>query len=802
VFKNYLKVAWRNIVRHKGYSFINIFGLAVGLACCLLIMLRNLDELSYDRFYPAADHIYRIATEAFWNNNNVNLAACSAPLAGAIRREIPEVEAVTRCEPSHAPVLRYHDKVFSEERFFRADPTFFEVFQVSFIKGDPKTALNKPNSIVLSRSQAQKYFAGEEPMGKTLNVDNQLDYIVTGVFADMPRQTHFHYDFIAPFGDRRDTREDNWVGSNFHTYFRVRPGVTQKQIEEKLGLLLRKYVQPQVEKLFGMTWSQIKASGAYFRWVLQPLTSIHLHSHRNYEIEPNSNIIYVYIFSLIAFGVFILACVNFINLTTARAATRSCEVGIRKAIGSSRGMLIQQFLTETFLLVLLAIIIAVTIVHLLQPLYNRIAGESMALSVLDNSSLLPLLTAMLLLCGLIAGTYPALYLASFQPTAMLKGDHASGRKTTLRGLLVVFQFAVSIVLIIGTIVVYRQLRFIQNRNLGFNKEQVLVIRKANDLGEAIRAFKQELLGHSAVASVCNSSNLMGDSFFDYGLCRVGGASGVSQIKIMRIFTDEDFAKVYRLTLASGRFFEKDRQADLQGVVLNEASARALQLSDPVGKELIGMDGSRWNILGVAKDFHFQSLHHNIQPLAIYFSASSGFGTLLSVRVNTGDIRGTIAGIERSWRAFSKGQAFEYEFFDERFAKVYAAEERTANLLLTFSILAIFIAGMGLLGLSALATQQRTKEIGIRKVLGASILGISRLLSQEFLKFVLLANIIAWPLAYLLMRRWLADFAYRTALSLWIFIFSGILVLAIALLTVSYQAIRAARANPVESLRYE
>jgi putative ABC transport system permease protein len=810
MIKNYLKAALRNMRLHKGLSFITIFGFAAGLACCILITLYTIDQLGFDRHLAKADQIYRVGIIGSLNNKTMQAPVSCAPLAEAMKREIPEVEAVTRFTGGGrgAPVVRYKDKVFSEERFYWADPTFFDVFRTPFIKGDPRTALSQANYVVLTRSMAKKYFGSEDPLGKTINTDSRRDLVVTGVIPDVPRQSHFHYDFVGSLAIFENSRSTSWIGNNFFTYLVLRPGASAKAVEEKLQGLVRRNAGPQFEQMFGVSWDQLLKSGAQYRYFLQALTDIHLRSHYEYELEANGDISTVYLFSLVAFGVFLLACVNFVNLTTARAATRAREIGIRKAIGSGRGQLIRQFLFESSLTSFLAIILAMALAVLLRPFFNRLAGENAEIVIRGNPWLLPILLALLVLSGLVAGAYPAFYLSSFRPAQVLKGQLGGIKgKSFVRSLLVVFQFTMSIALIIGTLVINRQLHFMQNKKLGFNKEQVLIVKKTDDLGKQVYAFEQELLANPDITAVSNSATLMGDPAFGDNVYTVPGASGVSQFILWTMFADEGFVRTFEIKMAAGRFFEKGRQSDLQGVVLNEAAVKLLGLTDPVGKELLLMIGrdnkpAKITILGVMKDFHFQSLHDEIRPLAFHWFGPEGFGKTVSVRFRTRDIPALLGAIEAIWRRLAKGQAFEYEFFDEHFAAVYNAEQNTAKLLMAFSVLAIAIACLGLLGLATFATQQRTKEIGIRKVLGASVLSLSRLLSNEFLKLVLLANLISWPLAYFFMGRWLRGFAYRTPLGLDLFLLSGLLALGIALLTVSYQSIRAARANPVASLRNE
>jgi len=571
---------------------------------------------------------------------------------------------------------------------------------------------------------------------------------------------------------------------------------------------VRLHAGPQFQAMFGVSWDQLLKSGARYSYFLQALTDIHLRSHYEYELEANGDISTVYLFSLVAFGVFLLACVNFVNLTTARAATRAREIGIRKAIGSGRGQLIRQFLFESSLTSFLAIILALVLAILLRPFFNQLAGANAEIMIQGNPWLLPILMALLLLSGLVAGAYPAFYLSSFRPAQVLKGQLGSIKgKSFVRSLLVVFQFTLSIALIIGTLVINRQLHYMQNKKLGFNKDQVLVVKKTDDLGKQVNAFKEELLANPDIMAVSSSTNLMGDTAFGDNVYNVPGAEAMTPYILWTMFADEGFSHTFDIKMAAGRFFTKDSQSDLQGVVLNETAVKVLGLTDPVGKQLVLMIGrdnkpTKITILGIMKDFHFQSLHDEIRPLALHWFGAEGFGKVVSIRFRPVAIPALLKSIENTWKRLAKGQAFEYEFFDEHFAATYNAEQNTARLLTAFSALAIAIACLGLLGLATFATQQRTKEIGIRKVLGASVLSLSRLLSNEFLKLVLLANLIAWPLAYFAMTRWLRNFAYRVPLGLELFLLSGALALIIAILTVSYQSVRAALANPVNSLRNE
>ncbi len=802
MFQNIIKITFRNITKHKGYYFINGVGLSIGIVCFILIALFITDELSYDRYHEKADRIYKAGVRALWADNEFHGCVSPASLSRTLVAEFPEVEVSTRLRRYGFPVVRYKDKVFSEERWYWADGTFFDVFTVSFLQGDPKTALTKPNSVVVTKSMARKYFGAEDPLGKSLNTDNRRDYQVTGVIEDVPHNSHVHYDFLASFITIEDGSDQNWISNNFPTYFVLKEGISHKEFETKLQLIVEKYVAPQLKTVFGATLDEMEASGGSIKYFITPLTDIHLHSHLRFEHEPNSDIAYVYIFTVVAFAILLIACVNFVNLATARSATRAKEVGVRKTVGSKRVQLIRQFLAETVVLGFLATLVAIPIIEFMLPFFNNLTGKNLSVPYLENMYTIPVFLGIALFVGLLAGIYPAFFLASFDPVAVLKGESVGrSKKSWMRNVLVVFQFTVSVVLIIGTLVVYRQLQYIQNKNLGFNKDQVVVVKKVDDIGQKIRAYKQELLGHSGVLSASNSSDLIGDFFGDSLYRQVDQPKEMNQL-IWRMWTDQEYGKTYELEFIEGKYFSEEQQEGRREVVLNESGAKILGYEEAVGKKIIDMDGRDFTIIGVVKDFHFESLHKELNPLIIHPYSPRGSGRYLSVRVRAENIRETIAFMKKTWGKYALNQAFEYEFFDDRFARLYRSEEKTGTIFFSFSLLAIVIASLGLFGLTAFITQQRTKEVGIRKILGASVTGIIFLYTKQFTQWVLVANIIAWPLAYFAMNKWLENFAYRANIGIETFVVSGLLALVIALFTVSFQSIRAAIANPADSLRYE
>lgn len=804
MFKNYLITTIRNLFKYRGFSFINIIGMGFGLACCLMILLFIQDELSYDRFHEKADRIYRVGFDAVLNNNASKGVVSCAPLARALVEEFPEVEASTRARNYGFPVFRYGDKVFSEERVFWVDSTFFNVFTVSFIKGDSKRALNKPLSIVLTRSMAEKYFGDEDPMGKSLNADNRRDYIVTGVVEDVPKNSHFHYDFLASLVSYPIDRDVFWVSNNYYTYFVLKGGASPKVLEDKVFELLKRNAGPQVQQALGITIEQFYAGGGVYRYFFQRLTDIHLHSHLDYEIESNGNFAYVLIFSIVAFGILLVACINFVNLATARSANRAKEVGIRKTVGSSRGQLIRQFLVETTFLSSLAMIVALILVYLFLPSFNMLSGKQLDISLFMSASNVLAIVGLIFIIGLLAGTYPAFFLASFHPVSVMRGEKVKGgRRSVTRSILVVSQFTISVILIIGTLIVRRQVEYTRTTNLGFNKDDIIIVHKTDDLFDRLQPFKLELLENANIICVSNTGRLMGQPFGN-SVFMLTGKTGEESHLLWTLATDPDFVKSYQIEMVTGRYFEEGREADLSGCILNEAAVKTLGLEDPIGKELIapGDDAPRLQILGVMKDFHFESMHQKIRPLIIFPYRPNNRGRYVSVRIQPNTAKESLSYIESTWHKFSLNQAFEYEFFDDHFGRIYLAEERTAQILFSFSILAIIIASLGLFGLAAFIAEQRTKEIGIRKVMGATVSGIIVLLIKQFTKWVIIANLIAWPAAYFMMKKWLQNFAYQAPLTIWVFLISAMLALIIAILTVSYQSMKAALANPVSSLRYE
>jgi putative ABC transport system permease protein len=808
MLKNHIIIAFRNLWRQKGYTLINIIGLTIGIACCILILLYVADEISYDRHHEKADHIYRIGLHGIIGPNEFNGAISPAPMAEVFVEEIPEVIAATRIRSYGFPVLKYKEKVFSEELFYWADSTIFDIFTIPFLQGDPKTALSKPRTMVITKSMAEKYFGDENPMEKLIHFKSGRSYMITGVIEDLPQNSHFHFDFLGSLVSYQNSLNDIWISNNFYTYVLLHPDATRKDLEAKLPLFVDKYAAPQIESATGTSYEQMKKSGSIYEWFLQPLTDIHLYSNLEHEIEPNGNATYVYIFTVIAFGVLIIACINFMNLATARSAKRAREVGVRKTLGSTKIQLIVQFLSESIFLTFIALVLALMVVRIILPSYNMLIGKQLSLEVFDNIITLPLIVLFTIFVGILAGSYPAFFMSSFKPVVVLKGKIESGQNSYqfLRSGLVIFQFAISIFLIAGTIIVADQLNYLQMKNLGFNKEQLIVVEKTDDIAEQLESFKFKLRNHPSISGVSNSTHYIGQNFSSNAF-KVGGPTNNETHLIWNMWTDHDFASTFQVEMKQGRYYSREFSTDTTGAVLNQSAVNVFGLNDPLGKEIVRVgptqeSSENLTIIGVMKDFHFESLHYQIRPLIILPFRQGGFGRYVAVRIATENIHETLQFIESTWKNFAENQAFEYFFFDEEFARLYASEQQTGTIITIFSVLAIFIACLGLFGLASFSAEKRTKEIGVRKVMGATIVSIVFLQFKETVKLIAISNVIALPLLYFVMDNWLHNFAYRITIGAGVFFFTIFLAFLVAILTVSYQSLKAAMLNPTAALRYE
>ena len=811
MWKNYLTIAVRNLIRQKGYSLINILGLAIGIACCLLILLYVQDELSYDRYNDNADRIYRLTMDVrlpFMESST----ARSMPMMGPnLRDEYPEVVDFVRFKPPFLSwMVRYEDNRFNELRFVFADSSIFEVFSLNLVRGNPSTALRDPYTMVINEDTARKYFGDEDPIGKVVNADNWKDFRITGVMENMPENSHIRYDILPSFVSLTDMYGDGFANSpfasEFYTYLLLQEGVSVEALEAKFPDFIAKH--------YG-SFDFIKNPREEIKLRLQPLTDIHLRSNLEQEFTQNNDIATVYTFSIIAVFILIIACINFMNLATARAANRTREIGLRKVLGAYRSQLIRQFLGESIFFALLALVLAVGFVYLSLPAFSALAGKDLALNFSDTDLWIALV-GITFLVGVLAGSYPAFMLSAFQPTEVLKGGRQTGARGTLfRKILVVSQFAVSIALIIGTFIVQDQMTFLQNKPLGFKKDQMVILRVTNGLAQ-YTAVKNAFLEHPNIEAVTMSNNVPGGiEHIAVPRFPLGVPEGVEvnentdPIETAQLFVGYDFIDTYDIELLEGRNFSREFGTDsFSSVILNQSAAKLFGWESAVDKYInAGRDREgnirKRQVIAVVKDFHVRSLHEAIEPLAFTVADSIHQITgAMTIRIRPNNVPETMAFIEETWRRIASNWAFHYSFLDEDFARHYHNEEKLRTLSNYFAFLAIFIGCLGLFGLASFTAQKRTKEIGIRKVLGAPVTGLVLLLAREFLKLVLIANVIAWPIIYLVMDRWLSGFAYRIDINWPVFILAGLMALAIALFTVSFQAIKAAWTNPVDTLRYE
>ena len=808
MLRNYLKIAWRNLVKNKTFSIINIAGLAIGLSCFLLIALYVLDELSYDRFYPEAQRIYRVDADIKFGGNQLKLCVSSDPMGPTLKKDYPQVEEYTRIYSSEGDKLvKKGNDYLDEDKIVYADSTFFKIFPQPVLSGDTKNALDEPNTVVISETVAKKYFSTPDAAGKMMEIGKK-PFKVTAVIKDMAHNSHFHFDFIMSMKNVA-YQFGNYLSHNFQTYILLRQGTNYHDFEKKFAQVLDKYVLTQAKQYMNISsMEEFRKSGNQLDYSLMPLTKIHLTSNRFPEFEANGNIQYVYIFGAVAMFILLIACVNFMNLSTARSASRAKEVGIRKVLGTERKNLITQFLSESILMAIFSILLAILIAYFALPFFNQIAAKSLDISGIFKPVILPFLIILPFLVGLIAGFYPAFFLSNFKPVVVLKGRINAGfKKSALRSSLVIFQFFISIVLIVGTVIVYRQLHFIQTTNLGFNKEQVLIINGAGALGKNDEVFKNAVLELPGVKSATMSGFLpVTSSRNDNSYSKEAVMDSKNALSMQSWVVDYDYVNTMGMQISRGRNFSKEYGTDSTAIILNETAARVLGYDDPIGKKIYqdyqDQNGTRmivYTIIGIVKDFHFESLHQNIFPLGLKLGHSN---SIISFKINTTNVKPLISQIEGKWRSLATGMPFSYRFMDDAFNNMYHSEQRVGQVSITFSILAILIACLGLFGLVTYMSEQRTKEIGVRKVLGATVPNLVTMLSKDFLKLVGIASLIAFPVAWWVMHQWLQDFAYRISISWWVFVVAGIIALLIAILTISYQAIKAAIANPVKSLRTE
>lgn len=797
-------------MNHKAYTILNVVGLTIGLTCFAFIALWVRDEWSYDRFNANANRIFRVAGTVHSDSEVFEQAVTSVAMGPALKNDYPEVEHSVRFANDDA-IIKKGDKQFAEEGILLTDPSFFDVFSYKLTNGDPKTALKDPNCIILTETKAQKYFPNENPIGKILTLTlydstgRGIPYKVTGVMPDAPKNAHFTFNFLVSFEtliafDRRTFMSDNvWGNNSYYTYIMLTKGADYKAFEAKFPQFYEKHLKPLSVK-YGGKW------GADYS--LQPLTDIYLKSHLRYEISPTSSITNLYIFGTVGLFILLIAGINYMNLATARSVQRAREVGIKKVMGALKSQLVGQYLLEAIILAAGSLILALALCHFLQPVFYQITNKD--IDLFSSPALVGFMAAVALVLGILSGLYPAVFISSYQPTTVLKGSFAnSGKGVWLRKSLVVFQFTITIVLLVGILVINSQMSFIQNKDLGFNKDALLGLRvySIDEVAARIDAFKNDVLKSPYVKNMTTSNSLLVGGMGNNGTLTIDNKGKEIRSNTYRLMVDYDYMETVGIKLLAGRNFSREFPTDIrtdstQNYILNEASVAAFGWETPdkaIGKPF-NMSGRRGKVVGIVKDFHFNSLQHKVEPMAMMLRGD-GFRRVI-LKIDMSQAQKAIAAVESTWKKHFPDVFFEYDFVDKRLGEQYAAEARFSKIFLYFSILSVLIACLGLYGLTSFATEQRTKEIGIRKVLGASIFSVTTLITKDFIKLVVIAIVIASPIAWYFMNQWLQDFSYKIDMQWWFFVIAGIVAVAIALLTVSYQAIKAALMNPVKSLKSE
>ncbi len=789
MFFNYLKITLRNIKRHKAFSFINIAGLGIGLVISIFILLWIQDELSYDRFHEKSDSIYRVYEQWVTSQGAINPSASTPyPLGPALRDNYPEVMESMHFSIQYLNLVEYKEKRFYEDRFAFADDNFYTLFSFPLIKGNPKTVLQELNSLVLSQSMAKKYFRNEDPIGKILTVNAEHDYIITGIMQDMPHNSHIQVGFVGNFESLiADGWTKRWVDHQYYTYLRLRPDTDA----EAFGAKIKTYINDN------------QSDPTTIHIALQPLKDIHLRSHFDYDLGGTSQgkDLYVYIFSVVAIMVLSIACINFMNLATAKAANRAKEIGIRKVSGASKSHLIKQFMGESFFMSVLALLFSLVCVVVLLPQFNGLTGKTFAAGSIFGGSMFLIILGLTAVTGLMAGSYPAVYLSAFRPSQVLKGKLRAGAKTRyFRRVLVIIQFGLSVILLMGTIVIHNQLTYMQNKNLGTKKDNIVYIRLRGKLLDDHASFKDELSRIQGVLNVTTSSSR--PSRLSGGTTGVDweGRTSDQRIHWTVMSVDFEFIDTFGLEVLEGRSFSQKFATDTNtAYIINETGAKALGFENAVGKRFNLWD-TEGRIIGVVKDFHMSSLHEKIAPLIIKVHPS--WDSFLFLHIRTDRIKDVMARVASIHQKLNPDYPFTYSFLDAEYEELYRSEERTEKLFQYFAMVAIFISCLGLFGLSSFMAEQRTKEIGIRKVFGATVPNILAQLLKDFTKWVVYANLVAWPIGYFAMQHWLNNFAYRTDVDWRAFMIPGLGTLIIAAATVGYKSLKAATADPIDSLRYE
>lgn len=809
MLKNYFKTAWRTIIKNKVSFAINIMGLSIGIAVCLIITLFILDEFSYDRYNEKADQMVRVTLKAKLGDEILRESSVPAPVAGTLKREFPEVVDATRISNTYGlQKVTYKENSIRKGKMVFVDPNFFELFTLPFLKGNPKTALSRPNTIILTNSQAEIYFGKEDPLNKSIEIEGQGQYTVTGIIEEVPANSHFHFDLFASMEGNEDAKNQRWMNGSYTSYLLLEDGTELAQFEAKLPAIVEKYMGSQLNDALGMTYEEFLESGNEVGLYVQPLTDIHLYSDftGTGDFEAGGDINTIYMFAAIALFMLLIACINFINLSTAGASKRVKEIGMRKVLGSKKRQLIFQFLTESFIATVIAMVIGVLVLLVLLPYFNQLSGKSMEINNLLTPQTLLILTVLTLSISFMAGGYPAFFMSSFRPIQALKNKFLSGNSKGVRGGLVVFQFVISVSLIIGTLVVSQQMNYIQNKDVGYEREHLTVIRDAFLLGKDVSGFKNELLKNPSVKSITSSSFIPAGPT-DNNMQMISLPTNTELFRrTYEFYVDEEYIPTLGMEIVKGRNFSKKLGSETNNVIINETAIEVFGLNEnPIGQTLLkstNLKGGRQklNIIGVVKDFHSRSLHESIEPLMMLKSTNEVTG--LIVKSKTADMSKLLSFMKNKWDFLGSGEIFDYAFLDHLYNETYIREQNMNVILRIFALLTIFVACLGLFGLVTFIAQKRLKEIGIRKVLGSSVSQIVSMLTIDFLKLILLSMLVAFPLGYYFMNKWLQNFAYRIEIEWWVFALAGLTTILIAFLTISYRSIKAALINPVKSLRTE
>jgi putative ABC transport system permease protein len=805
--KNIIRHSIRALNRQKGYVFINIIGLSIGIACSLLISLFVINELSYDQFHIKKDRIYRVNLHGKIGGQEAHVSSTASPVGPTMLREFPEIEDFTRYNTWGSTVIKYNNQNFTEDRFVHVDSSFFNIFSIDLLKGDKNTVLNTPYTLVLSESTAAKIFGEEDPIGKMVKVgtDSSL-YRVTGVMEDIPDNSNFRANIYGSFLSSNRANDDRWLSNSFETYVLLKEGASKSGVNEKFHPMLIKYVGPLIEQFFGTSFDEFLTKGNEYRYELQPLLKIHLDPSIEHEVKPANDPKFLYIFGAIAILIIVIAAINFMNLSTAQAAKRAKEVGIKKVSGSSRGMLIRQFLTESLFLSSISLIFAIFIIELSLPFFNKILNSNL---FLDYSSwyTIPGLIIISILVGLLAGSYPAFFLSSFKPVSVLKGSVNNSMKNgRLRSVLVVLQFSISIILIVGTLIIFKQINYMINKDMGFNKDKLVVINRADVLGKKIKPFKAELLKLPGIVNI--SASTAAPSHNNNGNGYTIEGRDQESFLLETNWVDYDYFETYGIKLKSGRLFNREFPTDQEACVVNYSAVQNFGLENPfeirfnVSNDDPDGEKQYMPIIGVVKDFHFRSLHSKIEPYIFRFKNDDILWGYISIRLANDAPKNTLKEIENKWKELTSNEPLQYFFMDESLKTLYNEEQQNAKLSIVFTILAIIIAALGLFGLTSFTVEQRTKEIGIRKALGATVGNIFYIISKEIIVLVAISTLIAWPIIYFVSNNWLQNYHYKITLNVLDFLIGFIIAMTIAVLTISYRTIKSAKRNPSESLRYE